>query len=253
MWLRLVCQLGAHRVDALALGLEHRGHGMLREPVDLEVGVELPQLAGDRDVALGVPEPDRRADEERAPPARAAACPAARLGARPAKSRSIWLTLHGVTHLRRVARALEQDCGGAELVREVESRCCPADRPPSPGRRARGSARGSTAPSSSPDRSPSCPSRGSRRDRLGVGLQAPADAVLDRLCRVRLGKALREEVLQVALPVPQPVMAILLCPALVRVEDLVERVVALLGPPAARSPARSARARRPAPGGSLRG
>ena len=39
---------------------------MLREPVDLEVGMELAQLVRDRDVALRVPEPDRRGDVERA-------------------------------------------------------------------------------------------------------------------------------------------------------------------------------------------
>ena len=39
---------------------------MLGEPVDLELGHELAQLAGDRDVALRVAEPDRRGDVERA-------------------------------------------------------------------------------------------------------------------------------------------------------------------------------------------
>ena len=53
-------------MDALAARLEHRGDRVLREPVDLEVGVQLAQLVGDRDVALGVAEPDRRGDVERA-------------------------------------------------------------------------------------------------------------------------------------------------------------------------------------------
>ena len=37
-----------------------------REPVDLEVGLELPQLARDRQVALHVAEADRARDEQRA-------------------------------------------------------------------------------------------------------------------------------------------------------------------------------------------
>ena len=55
---RLGGQLGAHRVDPLAVRLEHAVTGMLGEPVDLEVGVQLAKLGGDRHVALGVPEPD---------------------------------------------------------------------------------------------------------------------------------------------------------------------------------------------------
>jgi hypothetical protein len=39
---------------------------MLREPVDLEIRMQRAQLVGDRDVAPGVSEPDRRRDVERA-------------------------------------------------------------------------------------------------------------------------------------------------------------------------------------------
>ena len=51
-------------MDALAARLEHGRHRVLREPVDLEVGVELAQLVGDRGVALRVAEPDRGGDVE---------------------------------------------------------------------------------------------------------------------------------------------------------------------------------------------
>ena len=61
---RLAGQLRAHRVDPLAVGVEDGGDRVLGEPVDLKVGVELPQLRGDRDVPLGVPEADRRRDVE---------------------------------------------------------------------------------------------------------------------------------------------------------------------------------------------
>ena len=46
--------------------LEHARDRVLREPVDLEVGVQRAQLARDRDVAPGVAEADRRGDVQRA-------------------------------------------------------------------------------------------------------------------------------------------------------------------------------------------
>ncbi len=61
---RLVREVRARRVDALALRFEHARHRVLGEPVDLEVGLQATQLTRDRDVALRVPEPDRRGDEE---------------------------------------------------------------------------------------------------------------------------------------------------------------------------------------------
>ena len=63
-----------------------------------------------------------------------------------------------------------------------------------------------------------------RDERLGRRLEAPADAVLDRLRRVRLGEHLREEELEEAAVVAQPVVAVVLRPALVGVELLVPRV-----------------------------
>ena len=50
----------ARRVDGLARGLQDGRHRVLREPVDLDLGSQPAQLAGDREVAAGVPEPDRR-------------------------------------------------------------------------------------------------------------------------------------------------------------------------------------------------
>ena len=60
----LVGQMSAGGVDALALRLQHPGDRVLGEPVDLQVRVQAAQLAGDRHVALGVAEPDRRGDIE---------------------------------------------------------------------------------------------------------------------------------------------------------------------------------------------
>ena len=64
-----------------------------------------------------------------------------------------------------------------------------------------------------------------RRDEgLGGGLQAPADAVFDRLGRVRLGEHLGEEELQEAAVIPQPVVEVVFRPALVGGQHLIPRV-----------------------------
>ena len=67
------------------------------------------------------------------------------------------------------------------------------------------------------------------QDRLHVGVQRPADAVLDLLGRVGLGEALGEEELEVSGPVAQPVAVGLLGPALVGPGLAVERVLPVLG------------------------
>ena len=88
MWPRLVREVRARRVDPLAARLEHRGDRVLREPVDLEVGMQLAQLVGDRDVALRVAEADRRGDVERALAARLCRAPSARPAAAARRSRA---------------------------------------------------------------------------------------------------------------------------------------------------------------------
>ena len=47
------------RVDPFALRFEHPRHWILREPVDLEVGIQLAQLSSDGNVALSMAQPDR--------------------------------------------------------------------------------------------------------------------------------------------------------------------------------------------------
>ena len=56
---RLIGEMGAGGVDALALALKHPGDRVLGQPVDQKVGMQTAQLARDRDVALRVAEPDR--------------------------------------------------------------------------------------------------------------------------------------------------------------------------------------------------
>jgi hypothetical protein len=59
----------------LALALEDPGDRILGQPVDLQIGDERSQLAGDRDVAPRVPQPDRRRDVERSATAAVRALP----------------------------------------------------------------------------------------------------------------------------------------------------------------------------------
>ena len=92
----LVGQQRAGGVDALALGLQHARDRVLRQPVDLEVGVQRAQLLRDRDVAPRVAEADGGGDEQRALAAAAPAGPGALRGRwRSANSRSSRLTLIG--------------------------------------------------------------------------------------------------------------------------------------------------------------
>ena len=85
---RLVREQRARGVDALAARLEHRGDRVLREPVDLEVGVQPAQLVGDRDVAPRVAEPDRRRDVQRALAAATGRAPSGRRAAAARRSRA---------------------------------------------------------------------------------------------------------------------------------------------------------------------
>ena len=64
--LRLVCQVLARGVDALALLREHARDRVLRQPVDLEAVDERAKLPRDGGVALRVAESDRRGNVERA-------------------------------------------------------------------------------------------------------------------------------------------------------------------------------------------
>ena len=62
---RLAGKPRAERMDALAAGFQQARHGVLRQPVDLEIRMQLAQLAGDGDVAPPMAEADRRGEIER--------------------------------------------------------------------------------------------------------------------------------------------------------------------------------------------
>ncbi len=115
-------ELGAHRVDPLAVGLEDRGDRMLGEPVDLEVGVELPQLAGDRHVALRMTEPDRGRDVQRASSSGAAR-----------SSRSSWARRSAQVVVAAVTASLPKTAHEVadQQVHQDRSRACGMWPPPS--------------------------------------------------------------------------------------------------------------------------
>ena len=229
----LVREQRARRVDPLAFGLEHRRDRMLREPVDLEVGMELAQLLRDCDVPPCVPEPDRRRDVERAPPA--AERPRPRLHLRRRRRDLVGEVLEQAVHLHRVARrrhvarALERDERPARELRDRE----------------RALARLAVVQLAVDDEhraADACDEfacllragEGRRRllvgkdERLHASVEPPADAVLDLLRRVRLGELLREEELEEPTEVAPPVVDVPLGPALVGVERLGGRIATVV-------------------------
>src|SRR5918994_105181 len=198
---------------------------MLREPVDLEVRMELAELLGDRDVAPRVTEPDRRRDVERAPLAAERPRPRPRLrrGRRDLVGELLQqrVHLHRVTPRRDVARALERDERPARQLRDRE-------------RALAGLAVVQLAMDDQDGAADACNQRAGlilvgeqpRRlllgedERLGAAVEPPVDAVLDLLRRVRLRDLLREEELEEVTIVASPVMDVALGPALVAVARL---------------------------------
>ena len=225
---RLVREVSARGMDALPACLQHRGHRMLSEPVDLEVGMELAQLFRDRGIALRVAEPDRRGDVERALSARLAAHPAAWRRRRLHEVAQEQVDLDGVACMREMARPFEyrelavrklreSRTGGARAHRVVasvdhEHRAVDAGQELTDGILVLQAG------------------RKLRRDqRFGVRLEPPADRILALLRGVRLGEALREEELEEVLIVLEPVVAVPLPPAVVlgaRLEELLGRLAA---------------------------
>ena len=230
---RLVREQRARGMDPLALGLEHRRHRMLREPVDLEVGMELAQLLRDRDVAAGVAEPDRRGDVERAP------APAERPRPRPRLRRRrydlVGELLQQAVHLHRVPRV--GMCPAPSSPTNVppvssatvsaRSRVWQLSSSPwttSTGHRTRATrSRASSALANGGGASSSA-----RTSDSHASVEPPPNAVLDLLRRVRLGELLREEELEEPAEVAPPVVDVPLGPALIGVERLGRRIAAVV-------------------------
>ena len=190
MWRDSLAEVLARRMDPLSLRLEHPGHRVLRQPVDLQPVDEVAQLAGDRGVALGVAEADRRGDVE------GALAPVGAVDGRVARRRA-----------RRRTRASrgspEPACaraGGGRRPSTVSSR------PPVIFASALPSAYGviwsfvpwmtSTGHLTRSREGDLLAAAGGRRElpldaegeRRAVGVERPGDGVLDLLRRVRLGQ-----------------------------------------------------------------
>ncbi len=193
--------------------------------------MERAQLAGDRDVAPGVAEPDRRGDVERALAAPERAAPARRrlrplVDALGEVAHQV-VDAHGVAGVRAVADALELDQLGPGALGE---------RRPAVGRDqvvlvALDDEQRTAQPIEQVvHRRVVEPGRVDRvRQRLRRRLERPADGVLDRLGRVRLGIAAVEEEVEIAAVVARPRVAVRARPALVVLELGVEGVAGALG------------------------
>ncbi len=98
------------RVHGLARRLEHARHRVLRQPLDVEVGAQPAQFAGDREVALGVAEADRARHVERSRPVARARAHKASLGRLLAAAEEVaqqQVERHRVAEVWSVARPLE--------------------------------------------------------------------------------------------------------------------------------------------------
>ncbi len=224
--LHLAGEPGRGRMDPFPSILQHAGHRVLGQPVDLQVGVDRTELVGDGHVPTCVAKPDRRADVERSlrpalpphpPPLRARR----RMDAvdEPADEE---VDLDRVASVGKMAGSLQHDQpapldGSGQLDA------------------ASGAGDAVVRPLDHQRRAPDPPGQLTRlllRDEPlghgGVGqglrrrLQAPFHAVLDGLGRVALAERVGEEELQESSMVPEPVVPVVLGPALVGVEDLLE-------------------------------
>ena len=227
---RLAGQETRRGMDPLPSRVEHRGHRRLREPVDLQVGVQRAQLSGDGDVPLRMTEADGRRDVER--PLRSAQRPRPR-----AVLRRTHVGGHTVDEIAQqpvgqhriasglvVAAALDRDehstrhLGETDAVRVGNDAVLGpmGDEQGAADRAAHGFDLGAI---SQRRRGITCV-----HQRLAVGFVRPPDAVLDRLRRVPLTEDLTEEELDEVVVVAQPMVPVVLGPTVVHLEFFVERV-----------------------------
>jgi hypothetical protein len=190
--------------------------------------VELSELVRDRDVALRVAETDRRRDVERPFAARLAAYPTGHRLRRRDEVPEQQVHFHRVAGLRQVARALERDelatrrFGERDALRMRPNRVLVAVHDEHRAAHARAQL-GELDPGRQLDPVHVV------GDRLGRRFERPADAVLDLLRRMRFREALPEEVLEEGAVVAQPVVVVVLGPALIRLKRFVERIDGALG------------------------
>ena len=222
----LVREIRARGMDPLTACLQHRSHGMLGEPVDLEVGMQLAQLVRDRRISLRVAQADRRRDVEGTFAARPAAHPAAgRLG-RGDEVAEQQVDLHRVARMREVTSSLDRHERAGGGLRQRLAPPWRADRV----LLAVDHEHRATHPRTEVTHHVLVeePPGGDGDERLGVGFEPPSHRVLDRLGGVGLGDALGHEELDEAGVVAPPEVGVELRPALVRVERDVEGDLAIV-------------------------
>ena len=226
---RLVGQPPRGGVHRLAGGLQHPGHRVLGQPVDLQVRLALPQLAGDGQVATGVAEPDGRREVQGSPGTTSGRHP--RAGGGPAvhlvgELLDQVVGAHRLAPLRAVAAAVDEHQRPAGQLGESPPDRCWADlvlravddEHRAPHLRAERIERGGRRAAQAQ------PARRRVGQHLRRDVVGPEDEVLDLLGRVRLVEhATREELHEVLEPALEPVVLVVLRPALVGVEARVER------------------------------
>jgi hypothetical protein len=225
---RFVGQLSARRMDTLTARLEHSGDRMLRKPVNLKVGVQLAQLVGDRDIAVGMAKPDRRGDVERALAPHARSAPATRRRRRAGEIADHEICLDGVAEVWGVAAAVERH---QPATRNRVRNCGTASRAHDRVLRPLNHERWAAHSRAETQRLLAIigPLRlDAADDGLRICVQAPPDGILNLLGRMWLSERLREEELEKSRPVFKPVMAVPLRPALQVLWLLIERIGALL-------------------------
>ena len=212
----------------LALGLQDPGDRVLGQPVDLELGVQGAELVGDGQVAAGVAQADRGGDVQRPGRPPQGPGPAPRLGPR----------VEPVDEVPQ--QAVDQDrvadVGGVPATLDGVKR--PA------GHRGQGLAlggggdavggldqqdhgRAGVSPAECPEVGGVLEGGGGghgQDEGLGVGLQRPADRILDRLAGVRLGEGLLHEEAGELRVVGPPEVLVELGPPLGGVQPLGERM-----------------------------
>src|SRR5580658_6996209 len=106
-------------MNALATCLEDGSHWMLRQPVDLEVGMEPAQFVSDGGVTLGVTETDGRGYVQRALAAPRRSCPPRSRLRRTCKVADQQVHLDRLTQVRPMPGTVDADERPAREVRKL--------------------------------------------------------------------------------------------------------------------------------------
>ena len=217
-------------VDSLTPFLQHPGDRVLGEPVDLQVGVQLAELVGDRRVTQRMTEPDRRRDVERPLGTAGGAHPGTRRRCLPGPRADRVDELFDqpvdddrIARVGAVPSAADRDELAAGQLREGHAGRVRADAVVVAVDDEHGRGDPGTDGSEALELTGLLSTRRIDQYRRW-DLLAPLDAVLDLLGGVGLAEHLGEEELGEVAVVLQPVVAVVLGPAVGRVEFGIERV-----------------------------